>query len=804
MPLNAEGDVHGVTRRTVLAGTGAAVVASTAMTGSASAAADTAESLVLWYDEPAADWESQALPIGNGALGAMVPGGTASEVIQFNEKTLWTGGPGSAGYDSGNWRAPRPGAIQAVQQQINERQRVAPEEVAASLGQVRHGYGSYQSFGDLTLTLPSSHADCSGYRRSLDLGTAVANVEYTVGGVRHVRSHFVSHPDRVIVVRLSASQPGQVSFGFSVVLPANRSGAFTAAGGLVTVAGALTDNGLAFEAQVRVLVSGGERVDQADGSITVTRADSATILVAAGTDYSDRFPGYRGEDPHERVSADIERASQPYAKLLESHVRDHRALFDRVRLDIGQKPTSVPTDELLAAYGDAPGDRALEALFFQYGRYLLIASSRDGEMLPANLQGVWNKDDSAPWSADYHANINIQMNYWLADPANLGDTLDPLFRFIDALRAPGTATAGAMFGNPGWVVHDETNPYGFTGVHDWPTAFWFPEAAAWLCWHLYDHYRFTLDRRFLRDRAYPVMREVARFWLAELIADPRDGTLVASPSFSPEHGDFTAGASMSQQILFGLFTSVVDAARVLADSAFGAEVAAAVGRLDPGTRIGSWGQLQEWKGDWDDPADDHRHVSHLFALHPGHQITPSGTPSLARAAEVSLRARGDAGTGWSKAWKINFWSRLLDGDHAHLMLGEQLKTSTLTNLWDTHPPFQIDGNFGATAGVLEMLLQSHAGEVHLLPALPSAWPQGRVSGLRARGDLTVDIAWSSGAAREVTVTAGQPVPITLRSSLFASNFRLTDGSGRPVSAVRNDDRITFTTRAGGRYTATAR
>ena len=629
---------RGVSRRAVLAGTGAAVAASTvglpdsadaASAGAASANAAPADiapadigpagaGLTLWYDQPADDWESQALPIGNGTLGAMVFGRTGAEAIQFNEKTLWSGGPGSEGYDFGNWREPRPGAIARVQQAINERERVAPEEVAAELGQARFGYGSYQSFGELVLTF--ADATVTGYRRALDLSTAVATVSYTAGGVRHERSHFASNPDRVIVVRLTADRPGQIAFTAAVVLPANRTATSTAANGRITVTGALTDNGLRFEGQVRVLTGGGSRVDNPDGSVTVNGADWATILVAAGTNYSGKYPAYRGTDPHRRVTADLDRAAaQPYAKLLAAHVRDHQSLFGRVRLDLGQRMPNVPTDELLASYQGAgsPADRALEALFFQYGRYLLIGSSRDNARLPANLQGVWNKYDAAPWSADYHVNINLQMNYWLADPANLGDTTGPLFDFIDALRAPGAVTAKEMFGNPGFVVHNETNAYGFTGVHDWPTAFWFPEAAAWLAQHVYDHYRFTLDRRFLRDRAYPVMRDVARFWLAELIVDPRDGTLVVSPSYSPEHGDFSAGASMSQQIVFDLFTNVVEAAAVVGDSRFRNEVAGALRRLDHGTRIGSWGQLQEWKGDWDDPADDHRHVSHLYALHPG-------------------------------------------------------------------------------------------------------------------------------------------------------------------------------------------
>ncbi|MFF5297321.1 glycoside hydrolase family 95 protein [Paractinoplanes globisporus] len=794
-----------VSRRTVLAGTGAAVVASAAAPRVAlGAPGEKPGALTLWYDEPAADWESQALPIGNGTLGAMVFGQVSAESIQFNEKTLWSGGPGSEGYDFGNWREPRPGALAGVQQAINERERVAPEEVAAALGQARYGYGSYQSFGDLTLTLAETTA--TDYRRELDLGTAVARVSYAADGVRHLREHFVSNPDRVIVVRLSASEPGRVAFTAAVAVPANRTATTTARNGRITVAGALIDNGLRFEGQARILTSGGTRTDNADGSVTVAGADRATILIAAGTDYSDEYPSYRGTDPHRRVTADLDRAAaRPYEKLLAAHVRDHRSLFGRVSLDIGQEMPPVPTDELLAAYqgADSPADRALEALFFQYGRYLLIASSRDNAALPANLQGVWNKYDAAPWSADYHVNINLQMNYWPADPANLGDTTGPLFDFVDALRAPGAVTAKEMFGNPGFAVHNETNPYGFTGVHDWPTAFWFPEAAAWLCQHLYDHYRFTLDRRFLRDRAYPVMRDVARFWLDELVVDPRDGTLVCSPSYSPEHGDFSAGASMSQQIVFDLFTNVVEAATVLGDKRVRNEVAAALKRLDPGTRIGSWGQLQEWKGDWDDPADDHRHVSHLYALHPGRQISPAATPEFARAAEVSLRARGDGGTGWSKAWKINFWARLLDGDHAHLMLSEQLKTSTLTNLWDTHPPFQIDGNFGATSGVIEMLLQSHGDETHILPALPSVWARGRVSGLRARGDLTVDIAWEAGAAREIAVTAGQAGPVTLRNALFGSAFRLADGnSARTVAASPSGDRVSFSARPGVRYVVT--
>ncbi|MGR6915642.1 glycosyl hydrolase family 95 catalytic domain-containing protein [[Actinomadura] parvosata] len=762
------------------------------------ATAQTPDDLTLWYDKPATDWETQALPIGNGPLGAMVFGGVASEQLQFNEKTLWTGGPGVQGYDFGNWRTPRPGAIAEVQQRIDRDGRMTPNDVAARLGQGKTGFGAYQTFGDLFLDF--GHAAPADYRRELSLREAVARVGYTADGVRHSREYFASNPGNVIVGRIAADRPGKVSFTLRHTSP-RADKTVTASGGRLTIRGQLRDNKMNFEAQVQVITEGGTRTDDGD-RITVTGADSAVIVLSAGTDYAGTYPSYRGEDPHARVTAAVDAAAaKSYDQLRKAHVADYRKLFDRVRLDLGGTAPAIPTDQLRRSYtgGAAAQDRALEALFFAYGRYLLISSSRENDLLPANLQGVWNNVTNPPWSADYHVNINLQMNYWPAEQTNLHETTTPYDRYITALVAPGRKTAQEMYGARGWVVNNETNPFGFTGVHDYASSFWFPEAAAWTTQHLYDTYRFTGDERYLRETAYPVIKGAAEFWLDFLHTDPRDGKLVVSPSYSPEHGDFSAGASMSQQIVREVLTNAVAAAKKLkVDEDFQAEAGAALAKLDPGLRVGSWGQLQEWKGDWDSKTDTHRHVSHLYALHPGDQITP-GTPE-AEAAKVSLTARGDGGTGWSKAWKINFWARLLDGDHAHKMLAEQLKGSTLDNLWDTHPPFQIDGNFGATSGIAEMLLQSQHDVVHVLPALPSTWRDGSVTGLRARGDITVDAAWKDGAPDTVTVRPGKSGPITVRSSFIAGRYRVYDEQGHEVGPRRDGDTLSWAARAGKAYT----
>jgi len=795
---------------------------------------------ILWYEQPARDWQREALPIGNGALGAMVFGGVGTERLQLNEKTLWTGGPGSAGgYGYGGWPQPRPGAVAAVRDRIGAAGALPAAEVVAALGTPRRGYGAYQPLGDLFLDLvpaPGEAGTVTGYRRELDLADGVARVGFTLAGVRHTRSYFASYPGNVIVARLTADRPGAVSVTLRLV-PAPAGAVVTVAADRLTGRGALADNRLRYEVQLQVRTRGGS-VAAGPDRLTVTGADQAVLVLSAGTDYADAYPDYRREDPGARVTATVDAAvAVPYRELRERHLADHRGLAGRVRLDLGQpERTALPTDRLRAGYpsGDPAADRALEALHFGYGRYLLIASSRAGS-LPANLQGVWNDSPEPAWHGDYHLNINLQMCYWPAEVTHLAETAAPLHRFVEALRAPGRVAAREMFGTGGWVVHSETNPFGFTGVQDWPSSFWFPEAAAWLARHLAEHYRFTGDAEFLRRRAWPVLREAAEFWLANLHPAGPGRTLLVSPSGSPEHGPYTAGAAISQQLVRDLLAGTEQAARLVgADPALRHRLRSALDRLDPGLRVGSWGQLQEWRADRDDPAGTHRHLSHLFALYPGDQLCPLAEPELAAAAAVSLQARsagarsagggetgggetgggetggreaggGEAGSGepepgWSRAWKVALWARLRDGDRAHRALAGLLRHRTLPNLWADHPPYQLDGNLGATAGVAELLLQSHRGVVDLLPALPAAWPAGSVTGLRARGGLSVDLWWRDRAVTGVRLAADRAGPVTVRCARLAGRPVVELATGRPVPVTRvGAASWRFTARAGGRY-----
>jgi alpha-L-fucosidase 2 len=561
----------------------------------------------IWFDEPLPttgdaqrQWENRALPIGNGALGAVVYGGINDEKLQLNEKSLWTGGPGSpGGYNYGNWTDNRgPEDMQAVRDLITNSptKGIPAATVAQKLGQPKLNFGAYQTFGELKLDM-AGLGEATNYRRALDIGNSVVTTTFTSNGVNYTREYFATAADDVIVMRITADQPGKVGFTARLDLPNGRTNVSnTAADGRITTAGTL-NNGLRFESQVQVIAENGTRnQDSSAGRVTVTNADSALVVFGAATDYAlDYGANYRtGVNPHEPVTATVNTAvSTGFDSLRNRHIADYSSLYDRATLDLGAELPNIPTDELLAKYRgtiDPASARALEALFFQYGRYLLISSSRDGS-LPANLQGVWNRSNNPPWDSDYHVNINMQMNYWPAETTNLSETTGPFFDYVDSMVAPGTVTASTMYGARGWVTGNETNVYGFTGLHQYPESFWQPDAAAWLSQHYFEHYQFTKDEAFLRERAYPMMKSISQFWFDFLVVDPRDGSLVVSPSYSPEQGEFSAGASISQELVWSLLSQTSQAAEILneSDATFLAELKGTLENLDPGLRVGSWG-----------------------------------------------------------------------------------------------------------------------------------------------------------------------------------------------------------------------
>ncbi len=731
---------------------------------------------MLWYKQPAGQW-TEALPVGNGRVGAMIFGGVNQEHLQLNEDTLWAGGP----YDPVNPQAKD--ALPQVRQLINDgKYREASNLVRTKVLAKPVSEMPYQTVGDLFLNFPAV-TNAEDYRRDLDLATATATVSYTSDGVHYKREVFANAPYNVIVVRLTADQPGKISFsaGFKTTMKAtmtNDDNDTLIMNGVGSDASGIK-GALKYEARVKVMAKGA-KPSAGEDEVSVTNADEVTLLIAAATSFKN-YADVSG-DPDAIVQKLIASASKKsFARLLESHEKDYQPLFDRVSLNLGTSDAmKLPTDERIRHFAEG-NDPQMAVLYYQWGRYLLISSSRPGGQ-PANLQGLWNNSRNPPWGSKYTININTEMNYWPAESGNLAECVDPLIAMVNDLTVTGARTAQEMYGAHGWVAHHNTDLWRATGPIDIPDSGMWPSGGAWLCLHLWDRYLYSGDKKYLKA-IYPAMKGACEFFLDTLQEDPTNHWLVTNPSLSPENNHpggsaLIAGPTMDMQILRDLFANTTNAAAILGvDADFQQKLAETRARLRP-NQIGQAGQLQEWPVDWDLQAGDihHRHVSHLYGLYPGHDITLRGTPELAAAVKKSLEIRGDKATGWATAWRICLWTHLDEGDHAFDILKFLISPErTYPDMFDAHPPFQIDGNFGGAAGIAEMLMQSSPNEIELLPALPHAWPDGSVKGLRARGAFEVSETWQGGKLLQAEVRSLNGGTTQLRYGSVTHDVKLSKG-----------------------------
>lgn len=714
--------------------------------------------LKLWYTKPALKW-TEALPIGNGRLGAMIFGGVENDRIQFNEETLWNGAPTDYAH-KGAWQYLGPIRQLLFDGKQKEAEELGMKEFMGTPMRQR----TYQAFGDLYLKF-SNQANFTGYHRELDLKNAIHRVSYQSGGVNYTREYLSSNPDQVIAIRLTADQKKALNFtlGFDAL---HESKSSVAEGNSLTLKVQVKDGVLFGVASLRVISDG--KVVVSGNQLSVSGAKNATIYLAAATNYLN-YKDVSG-NPEQLTAQILAKAeTRKYEQVRAAHQTDYQKLFNRFDIRFSENErVNLPTNERIVAFSKEANDPQLLALYIQYGRYLLISSSRPGTH-PANLQGIWNDQLNPAWDSKYTVNINTEMNYWPAEIANLAECQEPLYSLIADCAETGKTVAKEHYNASGWVLHHNTDIWrGTAPINASNHGIWVT-GGAWLSRHMWEHYQFSQDKDFLSSRAYPIIKGAAEFFTQFLIKDPKTGYLISTPSNSPENGGLVAGPTMDHQIIRALFRSCIEASEILGtDRAFASQLKDMLPKIAP-NQIGKHGQLQEWMDDKDDPKNKHRHVSHLWAVYPGNEINYNDSPELMKAARQSLIYRGDEGTGWSLAWKINFWARFLDGNHAYDMVKLLFRPvqiddvvytgggGSYTNLFDAHPPFQIDGNFGAPAGMIELLVQSQLNEIVLLPALPDALPSGKITGVCARGGFELTFDWKAGQLQklEVLSKAGQ-------------------------------------------------